>query len=328
MNIMITTKCNLACGYCFAKNIGIEGDMSLDNFQKCLAFVSQSKGQVVRLIGGEPTLHPNFSEFLKLIVDSHFAELHIFSNCIMNDEALASIIGVSKTIRILIIGNLNGSEICGSDGIKRYDCVIGQLKQVGIDVTVGMNIYTPNMSFDYFFDIVKRQKIQNIRLSIAVLPMPSIKKAKNYYQRLINKYIDFLSQAYALGCSVENDCNSIPLCYYSSAQQEKVRKLYPELLIPTKCAPSIDILPNLDVIRCFACKTLSRINLDDASNASQMLAFFSCAIDRRYDQKVIESCRTCNYKKTCRPACLGVLSTIEKNNHKTLTEVSTKYNDY
>ena len=320
MNIMITTRCNLTCEYCFAKNIGVEGDMSLVNFQKCLTFISKSPKQIVRLIGGEPTLHPHFSEILKLIVDSKFAELHIFSNCIMNDNALASIIEAAKSIRVLIIGNLNGAEICGSNGISRYDYVISQLKYAGIDITVGMNIYNPNMNFDYFFDSVRKHKIQTIRLSIAVLPMPSIKRVENYYQTHIDKYIEFLLNAHSIGCKVENDCNSIPMCYYSSMQQEVVRTLYPELLIPAKCAPSIDILPNLDVIRCFGCKSLPRINLEAVSSASQMFAFFSCAIDRRYDRMTIDLCEACDYKKACRPACLGVLSNIE-NSRKPQTQV-------
>ena len=66
-DIHITTRCNLRCPHCYANSGGNGIDMALADF--CLAVDECKKAGVfqIALGGGEPTLHPLFTNFLKEI---------------------------------------------------------------------------------------------------------------------------------------------------------------------------------------------------------------------------------------------------------------------
>ena len=66
-NLMLTSRCNLSCDFCFAIDImgGNSGlDISFNTFQKYVDHLDRSGLGQVRLLGGEPTLHPEFPRFL------------------------------------------------------------------------------------------------------------------------------------------------------------------------------------------------------------------------------------------------------------------------
>ena len=62
MYIQITTRCNMTCEHCSFSCTNQGEDMSLETFQKAL----QLAGDYIQLGGGEPTIHPQFREFLFL----------------------------------------------------------------------------------------------------------------------------------------------------------------------------------------------------------------------------------------------------------------------
>jgi MoaA/NifB/PqqE/SkfB family radical SAM enzyme len=61
--IQITNRCNMTCAHCCFNCHSTGNDMSKDNFHKAVAF-AKSYGEQVCIGGGEPTLHPDFKEFL------------------------------------------------------------------------------------------------------------------------------------------------------------------------------------------------------------------------------------------------------------------------
>ena len=71
-NLIVSNMCNLNCAYCFAKDyIGTAQHGSnlnfipLDSFENHLDFLDRSGIEQVRILGGEPTLHPEFPELLR-----------------------------------------------------------------------------------------------------------------------------------------------------------------------------------------------------------------------------------------------------------------------
>lgn len=67
-NIAITNYCNLKCSYCFADDVMLREqnkNMSLENYIKILKYLTEdNKEKKIGIIGGEPTLHPQFQEIL------------------------------------------------------------------------------------------------------------------------------------------------------------------------------------------------------------------------------------------------------------------------
>ena len=72
MYIQITTRCNMECDHCCYSCVKDKGDdMTPDTFKAALE-LCEEYGQTLSIGGGEPTVHPNFWEFMGMAV---FAEI-------------------------------------------------------------------------------------------------------------------------------------------------------------------------------------------------------------------------------------------------------------
>jgi MoaA/NifB/PqqE/SkfB family radical SAM enzyme len=92
MYIRLTSRCNMTCAHCAFSCTARGQDMDLTTFKAALE-LAQEHGQYVTLGGGEPTLHPQFWEFLGLAISSCDLDsgvgLFIVTNGSIKDKALA-----------------------------------------------------------------------------------------------------------------------------------------------------------------------------------------------------------------------------------------------
>lgn len=69
MTIRIINTCNQFCLHCMQQSGPNEKDiMSLETFQNTLEFINSTSTKLINISGGEPTLHPELLDFLKLAV--------------------------------------------------------------------------------------------------------------------------------------------------------------------------------------------------------------------------------------------------------------------
>ena len=75
-NLVLTTACSLSCDYCFTRGVWPPGAprelMSLHTFEGALDFLERSGIREARLLGGEPTLHPDFPQLARSALDRGF----------------------------------------------------------------------------------------------------------------------------------------------------------------------------------------------------------------------------------------------------------------
>lgn len=89
-NILITNYCNQSCPFCFAsremKSKTLDREMSMNDYRKALQKIKRSKQyKVIKLLGGEPTLHAHLFEMLDMAVEDGLM-VQIFTNGIMKHE--------------------------------------------------------------------------------------------------------------------------------------------------------------------------------------------------------------------------------------------------
>lgn len=78
MHIMITRRCNMTCKHCcYACNTKGE-DMSAEIFYKAIDIAVKMKHRIA-LAGGEPTIHPQFMDFLAMAI-SKSNDVYIHTN--------------------------------------------------------------------------------------------------------------------------------------------------------------------------------------------------------------------------------------------------------
>jgi uncharacterized radical SAM superfamily Fe-S cluster-containing enzyme len=87
-NVDLTNRCNLTCPVCFA-NANAAGylyEPDLNGIRKMLQALRDEKpmaGRVVQFSGGEPTIHPQFLDALRMATEMGFSHIQCASNGIM-----------------------------------------------------------------------------------------------------------------------------------------------------------------------------------------------------------------------------------------------------
>lgn len=80
--IEVTTRCNLNCPLCYA-NAGSGTDLSMEKISEMLDFfikAENGQGEILQISGGEPTLHPNIIEIIKLARSKNFKYVMLNTN--------------------------------------------------------------------------------------------------------------------------------------------------------------------------------------------------------------------------------------------------------
>ncbi len=141
MNLIITKRCNKGCPYCFAsssRNSSLKDDMdmSFETFVKLLDKIDDRTHP--KLLGGEPTSHPNFSLFIDELVKRR-KDFTIISNFLFTDEIRDVIIKASNEVKIsFLINSSNLNDVKGryDTFVKNYNTIYNHLYVRDLEVNI------------------------------------------------------------------------------------------------------------------------------------------------------------------------------------------------
>lgn len=319
-NIILTSYCNLHCPYCFADTmINTENikNISLAQFRKILYWAGKDSIEI-GLIGGEPTLHPQFSEILDTLKE--YATIikrpimyTLFTNGVYIDKYINDF---PYNMGILINVNqpsamtqeqysrmLKNIEICDKNNwlTKNKE---GELNKVNI----GCNICQQIDDYDFFWNIVKKFNIKKIRVSVTAPTLKDQLKNKDiYYNSMKEKFLHFIDNAIKNDVILILDCNQIPYCYFT---QEELKKINMVADIPLQkvcnCHPVIDITPEFKASSCFGAYKL--INCADFPTLDALVRYIQYKV---MYPKILGNCtgkcKTCKQyeQMECQGGCLA-----------------------
>ena len=112
------------------------------------------------------------------------------------------------------------------------------------------------------------------------------------------------------------DCNHPPYCIWTDEEKEWLEAYvarYPGsrgslISHDSKCIPAVDILPNLQAVRCFGMSDFIKVPIADFRNAADLNSFFLNEIDSNACRiSSCSACRDCYDRKTmhCYAGCIG-----------------------
>ncbi|MGA2152026.1 MAG: radical SAM protein, partial [Geobacteraceae bacterium] len=106
-NVLLTTRCNLSCKYCFAqeKLTGKRMHMPMENVRQVIEFLKRSEYPIFRVMGGEPTLHPNFIEIIHMSL-AEGMRVDVLSNATWSESCSDLFSRISPT-RLLFLLNID-----------------------------------------------------------------------------------------------------------------------------------------------------------------------------------------------------------------------------
>ncbi len=310
-NIALLNRCNLKCSYCFANDYTQDEGQDIDasTFVKILDFISPDRE--VGLIGGEPLLHEKIDTFLELLEnDYRFRSVTLFTNGIYIDKHIDYLRGH----KLIILINVNSREQIGAR-FDKIDSGIELLVSRGMkeSITLGINIYKENQSFDDLTYLVKKYGFRKIRVSV-VIPQNKSEGGINYFYRMKATLLSLCRELKELGACPYYDCNAIPECVYTEEEKDLISSLpfnseYEREIFMGKrsvCSPVIDIYPDMSATRCFGCYDY-KVKIDDFKSIVDLRNHFFMKIDSRFVHSFSrKECKDCYRYKTfgCFGGCL------------------------
>lgn len=308
MNTALTNVCNFNCPYCFASEIRSEEKVWIteEQFNEILNFHKVSNQHEVRFIGGEPTLHPEFTKLLNRVVnDDYFTNIMLFTNGSFSDEVASALILASHVKHVACLINLNEPQVVGPAMVEKTSKNLSKITRSPMEVTIGVNIYRPDQDVSYAFDTIKMFNVRRaLRISVVapILDKDREKEPLEYYNEYKPLILDIANRANREGITLSPDCSFIPPCLFSKEELLLMSAVAPDMFNHPVCEPVLDVMPDGTVVRCFDMSHM-RTNIRKFENAGKVVEYFREQEMRTLQPITSGACETCPIYFRCGFGC-------------------------
>ena len=319
-NIVLTYRCNLNCCYCFANEFVNKAntDITVRNFKKALDFFTRAGDVSIGLIGGEPTLHPNFDLFMEmLIANEKVWHITVYTNGILMDRYIPQI--THPKVGVLV--NCNSPKVIGEKSFAKLrqnlDIMLEQYHMKD-RMSLGINLYSDDMDYSYMTELLRDHKMPQVRISLTVPDFSTCGSVNvlEFFMKRKPFVLEFLRKMDSIHVMPYYDCNIPPYCIWTDEEKkwlEDYVSRYPKCDTnltghQSKCSPTVDILPDLQAIRCFGMSDFEKVNIKDFRNHLDIMNYYRNEIDfLGYKLAGCEECKDCYDRKVfnCVAGCLG-----------------------
>lgn len=307
-NLAISTVCNLSCPYCFTgdhlgETNGTEHYVNLEAFSQQLDYLERSGIDEVRLLGGEPTLHPQFPKLVAMARERKL-KIRLFSNGVMKEQSLACL-EILPDDQCFVMMNVNAPAINPPQVIKRQK---ETLKRLGQKASLGFNIFRPDYDFDFLLNLIEETDCQRwIRLGMA---QPCLSGDNSFihphqYRYIAEKIIAFVEKAAAMNIRIQFDCGFVR-CVFSDEEIALLEQC--EAAFGWHCNPILDIDIHQNVIHCYPLSNWGVLPLTEETQAKDLRETFIEQTQSYRQAGVFPECATCILKQQekCSGGCLAV----------------------
>ena len=243
-NLAVAGVCNLRCPYCFAGSyLAVSRDHStafidMATFEQRLDFLARSGIPEARLIGGEPTLHPDFPA-LVAAARARGLRISVFSHGLMPRRALDCLAALPADACAVLV-NMNAGRAAGANPAE-LDRRRATLKRLGPRATPGFTIYRPDFELADLLSIVLDTGCRPaIRLGLA---QPMLAGGNAYlhpkqYPAAGARIAAFACDAAAAGVALQFDCGFVR-CMFSDGDIEMLGRAGSDFAC--RCSPILDL---------------------------------------------------------------------------------------
>ena len=277
MNIILTSRCLNNCPYCFARDMlttkNESSHITLDEFREILAFLKRSKFKRIRLLGGEPMLHPNIVEILEMSNnDGEFTNIDVFTSGRFPTPLFSHLYNAKRKLEVVF--NLKEENDYRPQEYQETLSMLRLFVDSGIKLSLSYTIYKTDFNPETHLHVLKEYGIPSLRWSLA---SPTSSGSNSYlvikkHDKIFGEKLGtFLLECAELHVHTHVDC-AIPLCVFSSEMRGKLEWVNPalgSLHPPGLCSPALDIGAGLNAWRCFGLPELS-VNMKNFNTIEEL----------------------------------------------------------
>jgi radical SAM protein with 4Fe4S-binding SPASM domain len=264
-----------------------------------------------QILGGEPTLHPDFNDMVAYLLERGFG-INIFTNGIMSDEKLFEAAAIFKDIspeKFSFTLNLNEpnstpQSLAEAESIKRF------LNSFSDRITPGFNIYKEDFDLTFIFKLINEHGLnRTIRIGLA----HPIAGKKNKYiklisiEKIIGRLFQYIPVMERMRIVPGLDCG-FPMCKFSSEQLGWLYR-YTGGHYDFGCSPVIDIGPDMNIWSCFPLSDFHKKSIFEFNNLDEIHRYYSEIHTKIRVEAggIFYECDNCNFREVniCKGGCLA-----------------------
>lgn len=323
-NILLTYRCNLNCPYCFANEFvnRMDVDITTENFKTALDYIAKAPNTHVGLIGGEPLVHRNFEVLMDLVfAHPNVSDIMVYTNGLELNRLFPYFLRSNSKKRLKVLVNCNSPVVLGEQRFERLQQLLDEAFEQyrGIEhIKFGINLYDNEFDYQYIKRFLVRYDQRQVRISLTVpdFKCPGYEKSLDNFKHRKEYLLQFLCEMDEIGVLAYYDCNKPPVCIWTNEEWDwlqryraKYRTCSSNLVDDTaRCAPVIDILPDLNVVRCLGMSDFDKVKLCDFDELEDLVGYYKTTIDAEGSRiSGAPECKDCYERQTgrCMGGCLG-----------------------
>jgi MoaA/NifB/PqqE/SkfB family radical SAM enzyme len=306
VNILLNNYCNQRCPYCFAAdylNSEQKKEMSWESFENILGFLERSGHRGIQIGGGEPTLHPHFTDLVDFALRQEFS-VAVLTNGLFETRIREFLETRLEKLRILF--NINDP---GDYPPHKWRQLKGNLASlIGGQTFFGINIHDPEQNLEFMYDLCAELRPPFLRYVFAhsVGGYDSDAFTDRASVRPMARQIVELTRRVGenLGTRCNFDCGFVP-CLFSDDELGVLLR-YNAYLGDCGLCPVVDT--DLRVTHCFFHQDENdSAHLSEFGNLSEMGAFLRGVKAKYANTQLFDSCAHCSSVRLggCDGGCLG-----------------------
>ena len=297
LRIVLTYRCNLSCEHCYSRHLEsvFEKDIDFDAVKSVLAWARRDGKSAVRLLGGEPTLHPRFSEIVRLCRAAGLSVTFATNNT-FGEEVLAGLSPETVTEVCVNVNAWDGLDDCGR---ARFEENLSALRRQGVrfrfSYVIGNRVPADLLVLACSF------RPDHVRLS---LPLPAALAETEEKERIgelgrrVSTAVNTLEHLDELGVSAHM-YRPVPDCLIGDDEQRRLGRMGRYLVFNRCCmgyggdfALMMVVNPDLTVTPC-ASLMIRGPKLSDTRSSREVSMAFRDVLIERFSVPPMEACATC-----------------------------------
>ena len=301
-NISITTSCNRRCRYCFADPLPSRNSLLREHFGRVLDLLERSGIRQVRLLGGEPTLHPDFAALVKEAVDRDFSLL-VFSNGLMPDPSLQALANLPEE-RCGVVLNVRcpPEDERAEPASLFHTCAV-----LGARASLGVNIDRTGLPLACAMDLIERFRLRrSLRLGLAHPRLGGNNGFLHprFYPVVGQELLGVAREARRRGIELDLDCGFVR-CMFPAEFFAETGLAAAE--VGRRCGPIPDILPDLSSVYCYALGGQGRYPISGVETTAELIRLHVEWTADALRLGVYRECSACQWKQSqqCHGGCLA-----------------------
>jgi hypothetical protein len=270
--------------------------MRLEDFETVLGLVVRSGLDEVRMLGGEPTLHPEFPSMVRR-ARARGLRVRVFSNGLMPPAALSALQELAPEHCAVLV---NVPSPPGDEGARARERT---LQALGPRAEIGINLYRPGLPIAESFALVDQHQLRRtVRLGLAhpCLGADNAYLHPRSYGAVGRELTQLARVARDRGIVLTFDCGFVP-CMFPIEFWELASPAAAD--IGRQCGPIPDILPDLAAVHCYALGNLEQLPISGAATAQEIARRFRAPVQAPQTIGIYRECARCAARRESR--CTG-----------------------